>query len=40
MMAVIIACSRCGSPLYNTVKGAECKKCGYVVPLGEEKEAS
>lgn len=35
-MAEVIDCPRCGSPLYNTVKGAECRKCGYVVPLGEE----
>ena len=30
----LIDCSKCGSPLYNTIKGAECRKCGYVVPLG------
>ena len=37
---MVIACLRCGSPFYNTIKGAECRKCGYVVPLGEKKGAS
>ncbi len=32
-----IVCLRCGSPLYNTVKGAECRNCGYIVPPEDEK---